>query len=583
MILQALKEYYDRKAALPESDVAPPGWQWKEIPLVVVLNREGIPVSVFETYEGEGKSRKAKRYLAPQAVKRTRAVLANLLWDNPEYVLGMEDGKLSESAKEKHRTFRERMNGLTGIQDEGLDAVKLFLDNPKSMERLLALGDSIEKMVAPGPNTTFQLIGDVFPVFSRPLVKRAIEALLGGREREGETAICLVTGERRVPARLHDAIKGVWGAQSSGGNIVSFNLDAFCSYHKEQGMNASVSASAMTSYTKALNLMLEKGSRSRIQVGDASTVFWAERDGEFVDQFADFFGEPSKDDPDSGVRAVEALFKSVDSGALSALDNSGGRFYVLGLAPNASRISIRFWIIETVAVMAGRIAAHFRDLSIVHGPRERTVLSMFRLLVSIAPLGKSENISPKLAGEVMRSALQGLPYPQTLLQSALRRIKAEHEVSYPRAALIKASINRKTRTMNPNIEEELKMSLDETNRNVGYRLGRLFATLEKIQEEANPGINATIRDRFYGAASGTPVTVFGNLMRLKNHHLAKLDSPGRRIYFEKLIGSILEGVEAQTAFPPHLSLDDQGRFAVGYYHQTQAFYTKKSEPKETNA
>ena len=317
-----------------------------------------------------------------------------------------------------------------------------------------------------------------------------------------------------------------------------------------------------------------------MQVGDASTVFWAEKDSTFEQQFGDFFGEPPKDDPDKGSRAVEALYKSINSGALYRDVGTKGRFYVLGLSPNASRISIRFWIVNTIAGMADKIQQHFEDLRITHGPKERDFVSLFRLLVSTAVQGKAENIPPNLAGDTMLSILQGLPYPQTLLQASIRRIRAEHTVTYARAALIKAWINRSTRFKTSNVEEELKMSLDENNTNIGYRLGRLFAALEKIQQEANPGINATIRDKFYGAASGTPVAVFGNLMRLKNHHLSKLDSTGRRIFLERLLGRILDGVDAGTAFPPHLSLEDQGRFAIGYYHQMQAFYTKKSDDNE---
>jgi CRISPR-associated protein Csd1 len=173
----------------------------------------------------------------------------------------------------------------------------------------------------------------------------------------------------------------------------------------------------------------------------------------------------------------------------------------------------------------------------------------------------------------MRAILEGLPYPQTLLQAAMRRVRAEHEITYPRAALIKACLNRAARYSNPEQKEELHVSLDSNNSNIGYRLGRLFATLEKIQSEASPGINATIRDRFYGAASSTPVSVFGNLMRLKNHHLAKLESAGRRVQFDKLLGEIMSGI---ADFPAHLRLEDQGRFAIGYYHQMQAFFTKKT-------
>ncbi|MCD6305030.1 MAG: type I-C CRISPR-associated protein Cas8c/Csd1, partial [Deltaproteobacteria bacterium] len=213
-------------------------------------------------------------------------------------------------------------------------------------------------------------------------------------------------------------------------------------------------------------------------------------------------------------------------------------------------------------------------------PKEKDFLSLFQILASTAVQGKAENIPPNLAGDTIRAILQGLPYPQTLLQAVIRRLHAEHTVTHARAALVKARINRSTRFKNPNVQEELTMSLDKHNANTGYRLGRLFAVLEKIQQEANPGINATIRDKFYASASGTPVAVFGNLMRLKNHHLSKLENPGRRIFFERLIGGIMDGIDASPGFPTHLILEDQGRFAIGYYHQMQAFYTKKMNDNE---
>jgi CRISPR-associated protein Csd1 len=267
-------------------------------------------------------------------------------------------------------------------------------------------------------------------------------------------------------------------------------------------------------------------------------------------------------------------------------DEGASKFYVLGLAPNASRIAIRFWIVDTVAGMADKICRHFEDTKIVPDSRDKNTPSLFRLLVSTATQGKAENIPPHIAGETMRAILEGLPYPRTLLQVTIRRIRAEQSkkdkrtgkalphVTYERAALIKACINRSTRFKNHEQQEEIQVSLDINNTNIGYRLGRLFATLEKIQQEASPGLNATIRDRFYGAASSTPVTVFGNLMRLKNHHLAKLERAGRRVFFEKLLGQIIDGF---GDFPSHLKLDDQGRFAIGYYHQVQDFYTKKSQ------
>jgi CRISPR-associated protein Csd1 len=260
------------------------------------------------------------------------------------------------------------------------------------------------------------------------------------------------------------------------------------------------------------------------------------------------------------------------------------RFFVLGLAPNAARISIRFWLAGTVQEFSHRIVEHFDDIAIDHAPYEPLYPSLFRLLASTALQGKAENIPPNLGGDMMRAILSGLPYPETLLLSALRRIRAEREVNYPRAALIKACINRKTRRTDPAgdsaPEEELHVSLDLANTNVGYRLGRLFAALEKVQEEASPGLNATIRDRFYGAASSTPVTVFSNLLKLNKHHLAKIENRGRAVNLEKLIGEIVDALNGDEGFTAHLTIADQGRFAIGYYHQKQAFYAKKIEPSE---
>jgi CRISPR-associated protein Csd1 len=275
------------------------------------------------------------------------------------------------------------------------------------------------------------------------------------------------------------------------------------------------------------------------------------------------------------VEAVKALFRSIDTGAY-AEDKGDTRFYVLGLAPNAARIAVRFWITNTVANMAGRIRQHFTDTAIVHGPKDPETLSLDRLLRSTAFNEERERIPPNLGGDTMRAILEGLSYPQTLLQAAIRRVRAERDIGYPRAALIKACVNREARRDKTNKEEELTVSLDPSNANIGYRLGRLFATLERIQQAANPGINATIRDRFYGAASSTPVTVFGNLMRLSNHHISKLEKekPGLAVVFKQSLGEVMSAV---PDFPSHLALADQGRFAIGYYHQTQKFFEKKSE------
>jgi len=355
----------------------------------------------------------------------------------------------------------------------------------------------------------------------------------------------------------------------------------FDSYGKEQSFNAPVSKSATFAYSTALNFLLAKESKQKLLIGDATAVFWAEKKHQLEDVFADIFGEPAKDDQTQDIKTLVAALRAPQIGAKPELDLQT-KFYVLGLAPNAARIAVRFWYQDTVQQVLDHIERHFEDCAIVHGPNQPDTLSLFKILVSTAVQSEAKNIQPNLSGDMMRSILNGTPYPKSLLSAAINRIKAEQSkkdqngksiqnVSYTRASLIKAILIRETRYYHSN-QKEVGMSLDITNNNTGYRLGRLFAVLERAQEEANPGLNATIRDRFYGAASSTPVAVFALLMKLKNHHIAKLDNRGRAINFEKLIGEIMSGIDE---FSAHLSLSDQGRFAVGYYHQRQDFFTTK--------
>ena len=586
MILQALKEYYDRKAGDPEAGLAPQGFEWKEITYIIALKPDGTPVTLESTIEGEGRSKRAKSFLVPQAVKRSSGIRANLLWDNTEYALGLTARGDTSHSEEKHRAFVQEIEKFSHVDDVGLSSLRSFL-SILDKEAVLSGFALTDEMRDSGRNVSFSLSGEPGLILDRPVIREAI----GGRPK-GKTSdqprTCLISGETAIIERLHAPIKGVRGAQSTGANIVSFNLDAFESYGKKQGTNAPIGQNSTFAYTTALNHLLRRDSSQKMQVGDATTVFWAERQSDLETQIVDIFGMPLKDDPDRGVNAVRSLYASVQNGAYVS-DTSDNRFYVLGLSPNASRIAVRFWIVDTVADMADKIIRHFEDLKITRPDWEREFIPLPLLLASTAPQGKLDNIPPNLAGETMRAILNGAPYPHTLLQAVITRIRAEQSardmrgkplpnVSYTRAALIKAWINRKMRFEQYHTEEELTMALDLENKNIGYRLGRLFATLEKIQAESHPGINATIRDRFYSAASGTPVAVFSNLMRLKNHHLAKLESQGRKIVFEKLIAEIMSSI---NDFPAHLNLADQGRFAVGYYHQTQQFYTKKESNNDT--
>ncbi len=571
MILQALAKYYER---IPIA--AQEGFQRQEIPFIIVLTRQGDVAGLIDTREGDEKKKKGRSFLVSKAVKRSSGIASNLLWDNPAYVMGRpkpdknkDSGKLLSRAKEQQESFLKKIKDTfsDNPRDEGIEAVIRFLEE-RDHERLFKhpLWPEIEDS---GANITFQIDGDTELVCQRNTVKHAIQN--NSTEVKSDPQTCLITGEPDTPARLHTAIKGVWGAQSSGANIVSFNLDAFRSFSKEQGYNAPVGMKSEFAYTTALNTLLAKGSRQRIQVGDASTLFWTEKKHDIENVLSDIFGEPVKENPDQDYKQLIAMYRSPETGAKSELDPNT-RFYVLGLSPNASRIAIRFWYAGSVQEAAGNIYQHFDDIEIERPPGQPKHLSLFRLLVSTALQGKSENIQPNLAGDFMKSILACTPYPDTLFSSAIRRIRAEHEITYPLASLIKAILVRNSRFHKTNQIKEVGMSLDKNNGNAGYRLGRLFAVLEKIQEEASPGINATIRDRFYGSASSTPGTVFPHLMKLKNHHLAKLENRGRAINLEKIIGEIVEDI---TNFPGHLSLNDQGRFAVGYYHQRQDFFKKK--------
>ena len=581
MILQSLYNYYQRKPDLPRE-----GFEWKEIPFVIELNRNGSVVQIEDTRTTDGKKKRAKSYLVPQAVKKASNIASNLLWGNVEYVVGLPDekkladrknkgkeGDYRERLKEMHEAFIEAIKSLPpSCQiDAGVRAVCAFCGDA-DLAGLQRFGDSWKEVQASNSNITFRLQGDTDLVCQRPTVIDAVSKLTAKETRDG---VCLITGNPDEVERLHPAIKGVWGAQTSGANVVSFNLPAFNSWGKEQGANAPIGKHSAFAYTTALNHLLGKDSKQRLQVGDASTVFWADKPSPLEDQFADIFAEPPKDDPDRNARALKALYESPRQGIAPVKDHQT-RFFALGLGPNAARIAIRFWHVGTVAELAKTIQQHFDDLEIVRPSFEKPHLSVFRLLLATAAQSKSENIPPNLGGDVMRSIMECLPYPNTLLQGTLRRVRAERDVKYSQAAVLKACLNRQVRSEQTS-GKEITVSLDHSNINPGYRLGRLFAVLEKVQEEANPGINATIRERFYGAASSTPVTVFSNLMKLKNHHIAKLENPGRKVNLERLISEIMDGV---SDFPSHLNLADQGRFAIGYYHQRQALFSKSTDAKQ---
>jgi CRISPR-associated protein Csd1 len=587
MILQALSEYYQRKATNDSSSIAPEGFEYKEIPFVLVLDRQGNIVNLESTYEDEGKSKRAKSFLIPKAVKKTSGIASNLLWENPEYALGISAKNKPKRVLDMHEKFKEKINSLEEVEDDGLKALKLFLDKPNKLNLLQekaktdkSFDEILKQLLEKSLPMTFRLQGESNIIVESDVLREAVKSLSNSNPEENEKIVCLVTGNRDFIEQLHPAIKGVWGGQSTGSNIVSFNSDAYCSYDKKKGYNAPVGKKAAFAYTTALNTLLSKDSNQRIQVGDASTVFWAAKPSgkDFEKTLYSLFSITDKDNPDKGTEAVKSLYKLVENG-VSCVPDGDNEFYVLGLSPNAARISVRFWVKSTIAQMAYNISQHFKDLRIVRSSYEKEFLSLFRLLVSTAVQGKADNIAPHLAGDFMSAILKNLPYPTILLQLVMNRIKAEQKIDYPRAALIKAYLNRLARANNK--EEEIEVNLNTNNENQGYVLGRLFAALEKIQEEAQGETNSTIM-RYYGSASSTPVTVFSTLMKLHHHHLDKLGkvNKGRAVNFEKLVSEITSKIDDTKGYSSHLSLADQGMFSIGYYQQRQEFFTKKEKKDE---
>ena len=582
MILQHLNDYYHRKCDDPDPSKRLPafGLEQKEIPFILEITPEGDLVQISDTRTlNEKKKKVAQVFRVPQGVKKTSGVAANLLWDTLEYVLGVSTKGKPERVAEQHAQYIARIKALPQVtlDDIGIQAVLKFL--ARIDDQKLELQPAWTEALEVNPVVTFRMQGDVDLVCQRPVVvKVALNVAMDHVERSG---MCLVTGEDAPVQRLHASIKGVWGAQSSGANIVSFNARAFESYGKTelQGENAPVSQAAAFAYTTALNHLLRKDSGQRIQVGDASTVFWAEKPSAFETLIPDIFGEPPKEDPDQGATAAQVLLGAIQSGKFVEEDGAN-RLHVLGLAPNAARISIRFYHCLPLHELGARIQHHFKDLEMVRGPHDPQYPPLFRLLTAVVLQGKADNIPPSLGGAIVNAIFAGpnVPYPALWLNLAVGRSRAEQDVTHLRAAAIKACLNRQIRRSpvtphNQPAEKEFLAMLDPSNPSPAYRMGRLFAALEKIQEEASPSLNATIKDRYYGAASSTPVAVFTTLLRLKNSHLKKLPTV-RGMWFEKLLGEILATV---ADFPKHLALPDQGRFALGYYHQRQNFFNKKTD------
>ncbi|ADG82737.1 type I-C CRISPR-associated protein Cas8c/Csd1 [Thermincola potens] len=601
MIINSLYQYYERLLEDEGSGVSKPGYSKAKVAYALVLSCKGELVNILDLRVVKGKKLVSREMDVPEQVKRSSGVAANFLCDNCKYVLGLNpEIKKEKTQKDRSReTFQAFVNLhkeiLDGMDDQGAEAVLSFLttwdvtnaaNHPKIVENIEGLAE--------GGNLVFRLEGTEGYIHERQAIINAWDKYRSGQVSE-VTGQCMVTGKISPIARLHQSIKGVVGGQSTGTSLVSFNFKASESYGKEQSYNAPVGENVAFGYTTALNYLLSN-EKHRIRIGDTTTVFWAEcsTDGLEEDLLGALFypivqgdsetneridDEQSKvrRDPQT-VRLLHDIFTKVRAGepvdeGLVGIDPNVN-FFILGLAPNSARLSVRFWHVDRYGNFLDKIGRHYSDLAIIKDfDKAPDFISVSMLLKETAPLGDAKRIPPLLGGVLMRSILTGMPYPQALYNAILSRIRADQRVNYVRAAIIKACLVRSQRFYNKGNEVNVLMALDEQNTNLAYRLGRLFALLEKAQQDANPGLNATIRDRYFGAASATPGSVFPILLRLVQHHLAKAEY-GR--ITDKRIEEVMGGI---GSFPSYLNLEEQGLFVLGYYHQRQALYAK-NEKKE---
>ena len=616
MILASLARYYRRLAVetdeMGNPKVPPYGFSEEKISWILVLDKEGRLKTVVPNLTADKKPQ-AKLMSVPRPEKRTSGIKPNFLWDKTAYTLGVEANKNKAEAKEKPFTPSEKtfdafkqyhLDLLQNSDDEGLQALCRFLQNWQPAH--FAAENLPDEML--DANIAFSLEKPTALIHKR----EAAQSLWAGclKSDEALEGLCLISGDTAPIARLHPAIKGVFGGQSSGGSIISFNKEAFASFGKEQGANAPVSEQSAFAYTTALNYLLRpenghsliigldriraalRGAKKqnesqdfdkRPSIGSTSTVFWAEADDNATAQAAEgFFAQvftPPDDEQESAkvFNVLEQIGKGRPLQEIAPELSPNTRFYILGLAPNAARISVRFWLDTTFGQLAENLAQHWQDLAL-EPCAWKTPPSIWRLLLQTAVLGKSENISPVLAGEMTRAVICGTSYPLSLLSQLITRIRADGDVNGLRVAMMKAVLERRFRK--GFIEEGVPMSLNNESPNRAYLLGRLFAVLERIQYQALGELNAGIADRYYGSASAVPFSVFPRLLSGAKHHLSRLrkDKAGMAVNLDKDLGEII--AKLPETFPRHLSIDEQGRFAIGYYHQKQSYFAKK-ETAET--
>ena len=521
--------------------------------------------------------------------ERTSAPVPHCMGDHAGYILGLKEVKAKDNfdyAKEMTRNektltaFKKDVENFFNILPDNsfVQAIHAFYKK-FSLETINAIkhdshwGDFCKYLAK---NITFSVIGINGYAASD---NEILQVKKQSKSNENKKAVCLITGVKEKPVNTTYSSFILGGKRNA--KLVAFQVNSgYDSYGKKMGLNAPISEEAEFKYTTALLKLLSKNSRNKFRIGDRSFVFWASSNNEASEQteesLFDLLGytEEEVDDPNAKIEQVRKVFTAIYSGSLkTSLED---RFYILGLAPNSARIAVVYWSESSLREFAGKILQHFKDMEIIDTRKEgKPYMGIKDMFAAVTLSGKQSEATPNLPEAIVNSIFQGTTYPFTLFSACIRRIRAEsgsHDkkaIRIARMAIIKAYLNR-TNSNNQKIE----IMLDKSNTNQGYLCGRLFAVLDKIQEDAN-GISS-IRERYMNAASATPASVFATILNLSSHHMEKLTNDGKKIFFEKMKQEIMDKIPA-TGFPAHLNLQDQGRFFIGYYHQRQEFFTKKEE------
>lgn len=587
MILQSLQALYERLKDDPAYEIAPPGYSLQRISFRVVLRPSGELFDIQDARK-EGKSQQV-RVLG--VTKSTGSGLNPcFLWDNTTYMLGFKpnDEKPQRTLASFDAFRKSHLEKEKDIRSPAFAAVCTFL---RAWKPERAAEFPILKELATGFGL-FQIVGQASYVHQDKVIdawwREKAQANQEKEDGTGPQGQCLITGKWGSIMEVQPKIKGVLGGQAQKA-LVGFNDQAYESYGKTQALNAPVLEGPAFEYSTALNALLDGPMRfkHRLKIGDATVAFWTGRPSVLEDIFATFAQEGSgytsenaeaQDEPTR--QKVEIFLRALKIGVEKygdvCTDAERVRFFLLALSPNAARISVRFFYRGTVRELLDNLRRHYADMGIErqygkNAKRPDPEFPPIWLLLRQTAMD-TDSIPPLLSGPLLRAVIMGLPYPDALYSAVIRRIHADRVVNYFRACIIKGWLVR-------NRKKEVSMSLDVERAEPGYRIGRLFAALEKTQADALGAVGASIRDRFYSAASSTPRIVFPRLLRLYQHHLAKLQG-GRRVGREKLVQEILDPI---GDFPARLSLADQGLFALGYYHQTQAFYRRKSADERDDA